>query len=74
MNNVISGGSRPTVKRQMFDAPFRIAHVRDDQAYWTKDGWGLKAHATVYAAEDRSRVTLPAEGCWELVAREGVGR
>jgi len=51
----------------MFDAPFRIAHLRDCDAYWTKDGWGLKAHATVYAAEDRSRVNLPAEGCWELV-------
>jgi len=53
--------------QQMFDAPFRIAHVRDTQAYWTATGWGLKAHATVYAAEDRHRVNLPAEGCWELV-------
>lgn len=55
-------------RQPMFDQPFRIAHCRDASAYWTKDGWGPKAQATVYAAEDRSRVTLPEEGCWELVA------
>jgi len=59
---------RRSMPDPLLDLPLRITHIRDASAYWTITGWGSKAQATVYAPEDRARVALPSEGCWEVVA------